>query len=1066
MPIGAWLPPPPVVTGSGEAATAAPGSMTSMTATAPAMPVAMAAPAFAPTFALPAVEQARPNVLGHVAWADRWLARIAGAQPRALAAFDVATAAPMPAAFANLRTSLRAGFAPAPVFVSPDDGGAPTATADRGVGPGASYAPGAAPAASAPQVVRYDDSDVTPDEVFMAIAAARSRPEPRRGAKPATPPRPPTARTSPADAVLTSVPMAPGAGVAPSLAASPVAPALASRMPLAPTAAFDVRALFGTDLATAYLGGLLATSAFAVDDHGALQPAARSALAGLGRFAAPAVFTASARSFAAPAMDVVAPTDAAPGAAAGGEISDAAMAYAMPPFARTFAAAPAAELDGAGFAASAEAAEAFAAARGLTEYGADSPTTLRPALLAPQPIDAAMSPAWSSPIGTYAAAAAVAGMPDHYTQYAGLDAAGLPFVDESDAGGAAALGLTDPWMVSAAAGATTAPLWSAMPGMTAERSRRFAAHTQRTAADLSLDFVSPELVLAARVYGLSPADAAQATRLATGGSTALQILGGAVEMTFLRALAADADLRGDEHGGFTPGLAAAAGFGAVAGFLPTTAYPMTAGSAAAAAFAGDAAYAPGAGVSSAAAYGAAGPAATSLASPIPAAPRRSPRGAFLWPAGAVGALGMKAAEPDADGGLSIAALELLAAGAVAQLGSYAIAHGATAEESAQLVAARAAGLPFSALGAHGGPGAVATAGAPFGVTAPGVASAMRGAPGELVAPTADLDDATGDADGGGLVATAGASMSSTQRARFQALYLSLSQSAAGRELSPVGRAARALALSARSDDAAAMSPRERAALAWSVMPVIEGGPIDPAIAAVLGLDGEAAASASAARAAQPWSMRAPELTPLAAGFDASSPESGPAAAGRQGYADELGFAVPTWAGDSRPGLGALSSRAGEALTSYVQPPAPIVIQDQSSSSSSSSSSSAPLSLTPAQRAPSVAPELVRPSASRGRYGGGEVEIPSWFENAARKMLESRGAGDNISLAELTLVTSAPASHIAASTRGSPPSASSVPSASQVPAKPGMPDIEKLAQEVYTEFMDMMQSVRQRNNGEP
>ena len=118
----------------------------------------------------------------------------------------------------------------------------------------------------------------------------------------------------------------------------------------------------------------------------------------------------------------------------------------------------------------------------------------------------------------------------------------------------------------------------------------------------------------------------------------------------------------------------------------------------------------------------------------------------------------------------------------------------------------------------------------------------------------------------------------------------------------------------------------------------------------------------------------------------------------------------------------------------------------------------------AQRAPTAAPELVRPS--RGRYGGGEVEIPTWFESAARKMLENRGAGDGISLAELTLVTSAPSTHIAASTRGQSAAASSVPSVNTPPAKPGMPDIERLAQEVYAEFLAMMESVRLRNNGEP
>lgn len=143
-----------------------------------------------------------------------------------------------------------------------------------------------------------------------------------------------------------------------------------------------------------------------------------------------------------------------------------------------------------------------------------------------------------------------------------------------------------------------------------------------------------------------------------------------------------------------------------------------------------------------------------------------------------------------------------------------------------------------------------------------------------------------------------------------------------------------------------------------------------------------------------------------------------------------------------------------ACTRDAEPPAP-----------PAPAPSAPGRPTIAQQAPTAAPEVVR-GASRGRFGGGEVEIPSWFEAAARKMLENRGAGEAISLAELTLVTAAPSTHIAASSRGQSAAASSVPSVNTVPAKPGMPDIERLAQQVYAEFLQMMEAIRLRNNGEP
>lgn len=117
------------------------------------------------------------------------------------------------------------------------------------------------------------------------------------------------------------------------------------------------------------------------------------------------------------------------------------------------------------------------------------------------------------------------------------------------------------------------------------------------------------------------------------------------------------------------------------------------------------------------------------------------------------------------------------------------------------------------------------------------------------------------------------------------------------------------------------------------------------------------------------------------------------------------------------------------------------------------------------RAPSAAQELVRTGRPAGRHGGGEVEIPSWFETAARKMLEDRsGNADGISMAELTLVNAAPSTHVAASAR----TASVASSAGVQPAKGNkeeeeMPiDIDKTANEVYRQILTMMDSARLRN----
>ena len=59
----------------------------------------------------------------------------------------------------------------------------------------------------------------------------------------------------------------------------------------------------------------------------------------------------------------------------------------------------------------------------------------------------------------------------------------------------------------------------------------------------SFDFVPPELVLAARVYGLGPAEAAQAARLAIAGPGQLSAMAGAVNRTFVQALAIEHERR-------------------------------------------------------------------------------------------------------------------------------------------------------------------------------------------------------------------------------------------------------------------------------------------------------------------------------------------------------------------------------------------------------------------------------------------------------------------------------------------------------------------------------------------
>jgi hypothetical protein len=175
-------------------------------------------------------------------------------------------------------------------------------------------------------------------------------------------------------------------------------------------------------------------------------------------------------------------------------------------------------------------------------------------------------------------------------------------------------------MLGEAAGHDDAPTSWAMPGMIADRAHGWSVAQERSASDLSLDFVTPELVLAARVYGLGPAEAAQAARLALAGPGQLTAMASAVDRTFVQALAIDGERRTGATG---------ASLGERTAVAPGSVEPTMIE-----------------------------PARTQAAFGVE---RRAPRGAFLWPSASVGALGPSAAAPDGQQSMSVAALVLLAA---------------------------------------------------------------------------------------------------------------------------------------------------------------------------------------------------------------------------------------------------------------------------------------------------------------------------------------------------------------------------------------------------------------------
>lgn len=1094
---------------------AAPGALVAPAmarAAAPMVPpVAAWAPrAFAPEAlrtdsALGAIASSTPAALGHVAWADRWLGRFAGASEAALDAMSTismrARLAPSQAFLAPMIEGPRAETssfeAPsrfsAPVLdvVAPRRADAPSLTS-----PAASVVAQAraeeARAADAPRSqpapLRFADDDVVSDDVFAAIAAAApARREAQRAAAaaaapggkavatttPAAAPLPPkqfarVPQLTAADMVALTAPSAPvDAGLSASLAASPMAPALGHVLALPRTAVFDTRSLGGAELAAAFLAGSVNAPMVAQYAHGG------SAAGRVGSFGGVTSSLwsdagAAGDDVAAPSLwrqwsaELVRPAELTR-ASARDDVRfdgraesgfDSVVSSSARPSAVPAAAAPVAMASPSPASATASSSLASATASSSPAAAAtanENIITLRSTLLAPasprqqrlaassgtvaswanqEAIDslpvayqtlgellqeAAPDRRWLSSMAAMSSMSSMASLPSGSSEATlasqGWDAMAAPprfeqgfplvfwplanapatasfaerFAEATSAPYAQASSSTSssasstagrgaraaaPQLASAAPdfdASITAPALveqglpgtmdrgALSPGMLAQRALGFGAVQSSQAADLSFDFVPPELVLAARVYGFGPAEAAQAARLAMGGSTGLSAMAGAVDLRFV-SLMGPAQGRFDGRDGRDVREEARA-FGGATSSSSSPSSPSEMGRPQEAAREQDAAF----GVA-----------------------RRTPRGAFLLPSASVAAMGLSAALPEGEHSMSIAALEVLAAKMVAELGSFA---------SPALLAASAA----ESSGAS-----AATAGSP----------ARR-------APSATMVDLSQPARGeeaseAEVLSSAATSISSSRRARFESLYVALAESSAGRTMSPAARAARALALANRDEDATTLSSRERAALAWQIFPVVlngEGAPIEAGSSAEV--REQRGSSAQRVRSA-------PELPTVAA----ASPAERPGA-------------------EMRPGLAPLSSRAGEALSSFV--------------TASPTSNNAPASSSESRS---------NTAWRSGRYGGGEVEIPGWFEAAARKMFEDRGEIEGISLAELTLVASTPPSQIAASDRSAAPSAAPKQASPDGKGEKGQKvDIESVAADVYRAVMQMMESARMRN-GEP
>ena len=1076
-------------------------------------PRAMAPEAMRVDSALGSIASRAPAALGHVAWADRWLGRFAGASEAALDAMST--------------VAMRARIAPSQLFVAP---ALDVPRQEAVEAPSRFAAPSLEVVAPArrqeaavreeqgqaqqrtilqqaevqrqveaqrqvaaqrqQEALRFADDDVVPDELFAAISASSSaRRELPRGATPssgaaaaASPASQAAAsqaaaaqaaaaqsasrtwasQPSAADIVALTAPSAPvNAGLSASLAASPMAPALGHVLPLPRAAVFDTRSLGGADLAAAFLSGAVTAPMVAQYSLGSSPGVSMSTSIGgaweqqMDSAEAPSLWRQWSAELVRPAeqtraaalrddADVVSsaqrPT-AAPASLPAASLSAAALS----------AASASLSADASGMVSTPAAAAAVAAAAAATSV--ESIITMRSTLLSPasprqqrlaassgtvsswanqEPMDAlpvayqtlgellseaAPDRRWLSAMSMSSAAS---GMPGGLTaegmpmMAGGWDAAapmaerfdhGFPLVfwplgqtpaaaSAAEAAAesmpraariaqavAAAHTATAATTAAQAAATSRASAWMApesellaaspslvehgmpgsmdrgalSPGMLAQRALGFGAVQSSQSSDLSFDFVPPELVLAARVYGFGPAEAAQAARLAMGGSTGLSAMAGAVDLRFISLMSPQ------RPGAQGPGATGSTSSGEAARSEASMAAAARPQSPADAVREPDAAF---------------------------GVPRRMPRGAFLLPSASVAAMGLSAALPEGEHSMSIAALEVLAAKMVAELGSFA----SPATLAAQVEAA-AGGESAGAAPARRAPamGSLVDVSQAERFEGPGAVEASEAA----------------------VLSSASASIAASRRARFETLYVALAESNAGRTMSPAARAARALALANRDEESTSLSSRERAALAWQIFPVV--------------LNGEGAPAAAAAESSSSESPQA----------------RGAAARGRSALELPTVSAVGPGA-EMRSGSSPLSTRAGEALSSFVTA-APAAMGSSGSSSSSGGNA----------------------NWRSGRYGGGEVEIPGWFEAAARKMFEERGDVEGISLAELTLVASTPPSQIAAADRAG--SAAAPPPKTAAPDGKGEKgqkvDIEAVAADVYRAVMQLMESARMRN-GEP
>ena len=849
----------------------------------------------APQAALAAVSETLPRPVVHVGWADRWLARFAGASPAVVATMGTsremvrrAASAPRPVYMQSVASlgyaAGRSVVSPAARSVLQSTPSASLSTPSLVPQSSPSLVPQSSPSlvpqstrtfVQTPQAPVQADDAIVPDEMFAAITKAAvqsrstgdsvsaSRPAAALSVAPSRDEAPLSdgaVSLSAFERALVASPLPVGPGMTTRLAASPIAPMLAgvigsasaSQTSSRSSAGFDVRAI----APAVWADMMLSTGAF-VDDVPVLR---------------------SARS---------APTSAYLSPPTGGEHRSRPVGYA--------------ELA---------------------------------ATVAPTPRTGAL--ATTSP--------AMVGVHDSRRAF--------------DAELVTAMARTPHRAASTTDALRAAPIVQPgrRPGAFAVRAEAWSAARQADSADLSLDFVSPELVVAAGHYGFGAAQAVQAARLAAAGESTLAGLAYAVDLTLLSALQGQQSAAHSAHRG-TPQATIGTPVRPDAAAKDTTVW------------------------------------ADAVGRTLNGA-RSTPRGAVLWPQATVKALELSVGDAEGTHPHALAALDLLAAAEVVSAGT----------QPAQV---------HSRFGMHGEGGESLT-GAAHGREP--LTGAAHG--GESLAGAAhDGESLTGAAHGREPLTGVGAFPVVSPTAQVFASMLLSSQTGAptGSSLSPSVRVARAFGVSQHvAPEGAGLSNAQRAQLVWKSMPIVMGGAqggVSPVASAVQATSkGSLVANDTAAGAVMPFaaSVVSPDASSAVShapglrhvvreGQSAPQTNFSPRPVGSARQAGEWLRALvsPRFGADA----GSAAQQVGEMLGSiYNMPVSPELVR----TGGAGSDASRPMHPASSTGAP-------MPAGARNVT----KDVPPWFAEAARRVFNEGGSHEGLTIAEMTLIETAPVSQIAA-----------------------------------------------------